>query len=147
MSNKTLSKKQKAIIGITAFIVLVISWWAFVSFAPHPLGDKLEYIGKEDLGGGLLFRDTTSYSLYYYGTDMTPEQVAEYFKNGSILEKSNTTDYGSSLRIKAPNGETIDIDITPANVLQQNNPKAPRSDKKYILQIPSFKYDAAKSSL
>lgn len=116
-------------------------------FMPHPLGDKLEYIGKEDLGGGLLFRDAASYSLYYYGTDMTPEQIAEYFKNGNVLEKSNTTDYGSSLRIKAPNGETIDIDITPANILQQNDPKAPRSDKKYILQIPSFKYDAAKSSL
>ncbi len=145
--NRKISIKQKIIVGITAFIVLIASWWGFMFFMLHPLGDKLEYIGKEDLGGGLFFRDAAAYSVYYYGTNMTPEQVAEYFKNGNVLEKSNTTDYGSSLRIKAPNGETIGIDVTPTNILRQNNPKAPKSDKKYILQIPSFKYNAARSSL
>jgi hypothetical protein len=79
-----ISKKQKLLLGIAGIFVVLAGWWGYVNFMPHPLGDRLEYLGKENLGGGLFFRDYAPYSVYYYGTDMSVEEVVRYFKGARL---------------------------------------------------------------
>lgn len=61
---------------------------------PHPLGDKMEYLGKEDYGNVFGF-DSHPYSVYYYGTDMSEEEIIKYFKKATLnyhtAESTNET--------------------------------------------------------
>lgn len=76
-----------------------------VNIMPRPLGDGFEYLGKKDFGN-LIIGDSKPYSVYYYGTDMTVEEMRRYFNgieadapvasgpNFSILEyKNNDTEF------------------------------------------------------
>lgn len=70
-------KKHKISTTVFGIIVVLLSWWTVVNFMPHPLGDKMEYLGKEDYGNVFGF-DSYPYSVYYYGTDMSEEEIAQY---------------------------------------------------------------------
>ena len=82
------------IIGVIIIATVSVGWWAWVNFSPKPLGDKMEYLGKEDFGNILGF-DTHPYSVYYYGTDMTKDEVITYFSKATLnyqtQEKANET--------------------------------------------------------
>jgi hypothetical protein len=77
-------KKYKTPTIIIGIGFVLFCWWAVVNFMPHPLGGKMEYLGKEDYGNMLGF-DYRPYSVYYYATDMQPEEMAGYF--GAKLER------------------------------------------------------------
>jgi hypothetical protein len=74
-----LSRKKKVWLGIIAgLMVVMLGWWAWNEFAPRPLGNKLEYLGKETYGNIFGF-DSFPTSIYYYGTDMTVDETVDYF--------------------------------------------------------------------
>ncbi len=144
---RKITKKQTVMIAIAGVIVVLASWWAYVSFMPHPLGDKLEYLGKEDFGGGLFFQDYRPYSEYYYGTDMTPEEVISYFKKSSVVKAPSPAVGEAYFGIRAPTGETIYVTLYDKEIVQTKYPDLHKTNKKYILELPSSKYEAAKASL
>lgn len=132
-------KKHKVLAVILALVITLCLWWAWAQLTPHPLGDRMEYLGKEDYGNIFGF-DSAPNSEYYYGTDMSLEEVAKYF-NSTIVE-SGTTPHGTvEFGIKLPSGETIYSKLYP--VAQSKY----KTTKKGVVEIPSFKYDAAKKYL
>lgn len=145
------SKKIKIIASIAGILAtLLIGWWMYTAYTnsiPHPLGNKLEYLGKKDFGGELLYHDYDSYSIYYYATDMSVEEVISYFKKSSVIKQPDETKDESYFGIKTPSGETIYTSLYNKDAAWKDNPDLPKTSKKYILEIPSFKYQAAKDSL
>jgi len=66
------------IVGAAGFFVYYI-----IAASPKPLGNKLEYIGKDSYGCWLVC-DSNPSSVYYYATDMNAEEVVKYFKKAQI---------------------------------------------------------------
>lgn len=99
----------------------------------------MEYLGKKDYGNIFGF-DSQPYSVYYYGTDMSVKEIAKYF-NSTIIENGTTPNGTVEFGIKLPSGETIYTQLSPTS---QSHYK---TTKKYVVEIPSFKYDAAKKYL
>lgn len=97
---KTKTKKQTekltkatkiGLIAVALIVLSAISAWAFTTFRTYPLGSdgRVVYLGKvHSTGDGVV---APSYEKYYYGTDMTPEELAGYFggKNGDSIDISN----------------------------------------------------------
>jgi hypothetical protein len=132
-------KKNKTLSVILALVIVLCLWWAYASFMPHPLGNKMEYLGKEDYGNIFGF-DSAPNSEYYYGTDMDAGEIAEYF-NGTVIENGATLNGTVEFGIKLPSGETIYSRLTPATQSKY------KTTKKSVMDIPSFKYNAAKKYL
>lgn len=131
-------KKHKvlAILSGTAIAILLV--WSAINLTPRPLGDRLEYLGKEDGGGGLFFMDYAPYSVYYYGTDVTPEQLVNQFKDASL--KHPIEDNGQYIDVwLESNGETFSFTYK-----KDSNFK---TTKKYILSILDEYYPKAKQHL
>ena len=77
------SKKQFVLFAILGIAIVLVSLWAWNQVAPRPLGDRLEYLGKEDYGS-ILGLDYSPYSVYFYGTDMEVEEVVAYFPKAEL---------------------------------------------------------------
>jgi len=147
-SKPKLTRKKKIWLGIIAgLVVILLGWWAWGQFAPRPLGDKLEYLGKEDYGNIFGF-DSFPSSTYYYETDMNAEETANYFTKASIVEGPSGTNKWQSFTLRASNGETIYFYIYPSETFLEEKPHTSFTiEKNYVLSIPDSKYSAAKDSL
>lgn len=60
---------------------------------PQNLGQQLEYVGKDDLGCVLWWCEVEPYSVYYYATDMSTDQLKSYFSKAQF---TNEPDGGGS---------------------------------------------------
>ena len=69
---------MKLLFAILLLAVGAISWLTYDTIRPHPLGDQMQYLGKENHGNILGF-DSKPYSVYYYGTDMDSGAIKSYF--------------------------------------------------------------------
>lgn len=141
MSNfKAFTKKYPTTSIVVAIVLILIAWWAWVSFSPKPLGDGLEYLGKKDFGNIFGF-DSKPYSDYYYGTDMDEKELEHYFKGASL--KSNTPTSPSEMRMTlAFQNEEFVL------YYNQDHTSAPFiSNKKNMVVISSFHYTLARKSL
>jgi hypothetical protein len=100
---------------------------------PHPLGEKMEYLGKEDYGNVFGF-DYHPYSVYYYGTDIEPEDMAGYF--------------GAELEWPIENKLTyIDVNLTKNGrgfYLTYKTSDTFKTSKKYVVSIKDEYYSIAK---
>lgn len=76
-------KKHKILTIISAILLVVIATWNIDNLTPHPLGDRMEYLGKEDYGC-IWICDAEPSSIYYYGTDMDTKEIIQYFKFAKI---------------------------------------------------------------
>lgn len=134
-----MSKKKKIYIGTTVVVVTLVVWWAFVNFAPKPLGNDLEYLGKENLGGGLLFSDHRPYSVYYYGTDMEPTELARSFHGANYAPLENFAI--KHARFTTPTGDFM------FTYLDDHDKKSIsyRSTKAHIVSLSDSDYTVAKS--
>jgi hypothetical protein len=154
------NKKNSIIIAVIACIVaaLAIGFFIINATAPktYPLGDpgKLEYIGKTSYGCWVVC-DANPTEVYYYATDMKPEEVAGYFKKAHIYEGD---------RLQAPAAEDPSIPITFSlknpqgklfyiryyrngkTALTQPSIKS-KSNNRYIISILGEQYDYAARSL
>lgn len=95
LTKNQLPRKQIVILVIATVAVLLVGWWGWWQFGPKPLGDKLEYIGKFD-GGCIWICDSEPYTDYYYATDMTPQEVVDYFKGANLLNYDELTEWQGS---------------------------------------------------
>ncbi len=143
----------KKIISITIGlpIIVAVGLWAFLSFTPKSLGDKLEYLGKEDLGGGLFFSDSKPYSVYYYGTDMSKEELEKYFSHGKHRSISNSSGGGArysfqDLYFSSKEGEfTISLYNNKDDITE--NASITKTNKRYVISILNSDYEAVKAAL
>lgn len=129
------------ILAIIGAILVISTAWSAISALPKPLGDQLEYLGKEDYGNIFGF-DSKPASIYYYDTELNVDQTVSYFKKADLLQTPFLENGKTTINIETPSGETIYIYHYPAK--ESNNFK---TTKQYIVEIPSFKYQAALDSL
>ena len=99
----------------------------------------MEYLGKKDYGNILGF-DSQPYSEYYYGTDITPQEMSKYFKGCKLKEIGQLSDEYASVWLTC-NKETVLITYYRA-------PKAGlKTSKKYFIGILDEHYAALKKNL
>lgn len=134
-------KKHKIITIISITLIATFTLWGITNLTPHPLGTKMEYLGKEDYGCWV-FCDSQPASVYYYGTDMDPKSVIGYFKKSTEFEEPRLSQGKNYFGVQTPSGETIYIYHYPSA-----KQKLFKTDKPYVVEIPSFKYQVALDSL
>ena len=104
-------KRHKVMTIITGILLVAVATWSISNVIPHPLGDKMEYLGKEDYGCWVGFCDSQPASIYYYGTDMDTRGVTEYFKKSTVIEEPRLSQGKNYFGIQTPSGETIYIPL------------------------------------
>lgn len=150
MGYKINSLTRKTYITASIILLLICAIGGVVLYRhtlSYPLGSKLEYIGKVDYGCWLVC-DSNPASTYYYATDMSVNDVIAYFKRlhleGEVRTINEVADF--SLTDSVNN----DVSIYYYNQKQaalHDNPSLRSSQKKYIISVPDFDYQLAKSSL
>jgi len=144
-------RKKKIWLGIIAGLaVILIGWWAWGQFAPRPLGDRLEYLGKRDYGCAW-FCDSPPSTTYSYATDMTPPELLEYFPKAQMLDEDDIDHWQDqgNFRIhffdQNSNMFTISFRTDTAEHIRNFNLKP--TTRAYIVEIESNEYQFAKDSL
>lgn len=130
-------QKHKVITAIICIIFSIVSWFIISSTLPHPLGDDMDYLGKRDFGALLLGADKP-YSVYYYGTDIAPDDITGYF-SGIVLDLP-IKNKGSYANVwLSSNGKSLTVTyhkFSPGGIKSTN--------KKYLIAITNSDYDQLK---
>jgi len=130
---------------LAAIAVLLVGWAIWLQIMPHPLGDKLEYVGKEDYGSWLPLSSTRPASLYRYETSLNEEELAQYFNRHTRAERSEWNFGKQTIVYKniATNQSFV--------IFFYNKNDAKRAlginTEMNIVVIPDRHYEAAKNSL
>ncbi len=135
----TANKRFYLVLGVIA--TLLIGWWAWGQFSPRPLGDRLEYVGREDYGCWIIC-DSAPASVFYYATDMTPEEVVAYFEK-AVVELPSESE-GVNLRIWLKKDDSSFL-VRYYNDDDKISKFTSRSRK--IISVRSQDYETAKASL
>lgn len=150
---KTKWSKRDVIFGsIGAIIILFAGWLVYERYKPaptYPLGDssKLEYVGEVGYGCWL-FCDSNPASTYYYATDMSVEEVMGYFRRAKSRQSPRTIDNVTDFTLDTNDGQDISIYYyTNKQDKNLNTYQFKRTDRKYIVSIPSFDYEIAKKAI
>jgi hypothetical protein len=153
-----------AIIGAT--IAALGLWWVVSSVIDsqktYPLGNKLEYVGKEEsrcpsgfTPEGFKFGFCEKTATYYYATDMNLSEVRQYFRNTRI--QSSYKDGLDVIPLDSPspmcgltvhntsfviNNSNFAINVTYADDLKTaaNRISLKKSSKKHVVTIYSGDY-------
>lgn len=141
-------KRKKLIISLcilllvtTASIIGIITYNKKRTF---PIGDNTQvvYLGKKTTGSNFIFSDQRELTSYYYGTDMAPEELAEYFH--AELERVASQ---PSLKLK---DQTYSIELV---FYEEENDShkyptdfARNTTKKYLFSTLSQNYEALKTA-
>ncbi len=152
---KTITGKLFIILIATLVIIATIGVIAYI-ITPKDLGPKLHYIGKKDYGClqfPLFFICPNDvYSVYYYATDLTQDDLKSYFKSAQYVD--DKADGGGSsanysfahVNFKKNNKDFVFTYYNNTQaVITDNNLKD--TSLPYIISIGDFDYDLAKSSL
>ena len=144
-------KKQTTVWWITGCVIaLLIGFFAYDQGRPRALGDnvKVEYLGKISGGSWLPLSSSRPYDTYYYGTDVSTEELANYFDKGILI--GSIPPYGdtsSHFKLQMVNGKIIDITL----YLDRNEREVfglfEENPKKHIFKIDSEDYEALKNSI
>jgi hypothetical protein len=151
---KNHKKRKKVIIGIIlALPVVLLGWIIYMTyFTTYPLGDKLEYIGKSYVGY-LPFSDSNFGASYYYATDLSSQEVIEYFNKAKIdnpedSPKDNDQREYQTFSLVAPDNRYIFIQY------HANGPEYTKgffglrqTNKQHVVVITDKDYQKAKDSL
>lgn len=154
-------RKNGIILLLLGLFIVVYGVVAFAAFTPqkyhspdveHPLGDRVEYVGKEDYGCTRGYcGDTGPGSTYYYATDMSVEQVIAYFKKAkkaSVVREPSVTGSKVFFGIRLSSGETLyTYYYTDGTELYQSHAGLKQTSKPYFLEVPGSKYQALGDSL
>jgi hypothetical protein len=146
-------KYRNSLVAIAVIIIAVIGWLFFTSQKTYPLGDKLEYVGKQDYGCWLVC-DSNPASTYYYATDMTIEDMTQVFKNASqdsAPQTSSTTIDNQDVAVKwlsfkTTSGQSFYVNFysDPSQLVSHYHFS---TTHKYIISIGSESYPAAEKGL
>lgn len=108
--------------GIVGVILVIYSFFMIKGIieAPRDLGPDLVYIGKKDYGCNILdffflCDSPTSGYDYYFGTDMSIDQLASYFSKAHYIYNPApdgvTEEYGYALLVYKPRDDSQEIYI------------------------------------
>ena len=142
------SKKQKILTAIIGVLVILVGWWGYVQIMPHPLGERLEYLGRQNFGGWFIERS----SEYYYGTNMTQEELKTSFKkahyDSSVQDiVGHSATYSSKdMLFNSNKGGFVITYYNDANAVIESL-HLPNSNKKHVISIIDSSYDIAKDAL
>lgn len=140
------SKQTMIIIIILISLCGLFALYIYPNFIfSKPLGDKLEYVGKTDYGCWVVC-DANPGSIYYYATDMSVEEVTNYFK-ATTPSPLRTFDDMTDFVLKTKDGHSISIYYYTDKEKVVDKGINKKVYRKAIISIPSFHYDAAKNSL
>jgi hypothetical protein len=160
--NKLVSfvKRHKTSTTLFGVGLVLLGWWVYTNFMPHPLGEKMEYLGQRDYGCWVGFCDSEPGTTYFYATDMTPREVASYFSQTSILDDGTYIDpapnsgqepgsYNISFSLVSNKNSLQKINIYYISDAQQyaDEFKYTVPHKKHIVEIDARYYNIAKSNL
>lgn len=107
----------------------------------------MEYLGVESLGRVPL-TDSPRYDIYYYGTDLEPEQLAQTF-NGQITNIRGLPEGTAEYSIRLPSGEEVPIQFykDKSNTYSAPPNWAKNTDKRYFFFILDSYYGKLKQSI
>lgn len=93
---KKTSKKRKTLIILLALTVIIISLltpgiWA--RYSAKPLGNDLDYIGMRSVG---IFLVAPQHDNYYYATDLSLDEIKNYFSKAEVISGPSETSYAGS---------------------------------------------------
>lgn len=117
----------------------------------YPLGDGLEYVGKEDAQCAFSTCNDILPSSYYYTTDMTIDEVTKYFSVDQPGEINYPNDNGAysyrKIKFKTPQGTSFEVTYVQDGNKVTIAKKPIRSDKPYVVIVYSDSYSLAKGFL
>lgn len=146
--------KNKKIAYLLLVIVIIIAGALTTIFLvnksasqkTYPLGDQLEYIGQSGYGCWLVC-DSNPNAIYYYGTDMSVDQLVSYFKNSTLDQTPRTFDGVTDFSLKITGGEDISVYYYTDKSKIAKDGSLKKTGHSHILSIPSFDYAVAQKSL
>lgn len=144
------SKKQLALRIVGCALVLLIGWFLYDEHMAQPLGNdgRIVYIGKTRADLYIPFISWSHNSdVFYYGTDMTPEEMTAYFTKATRTDKIYNDERVSAFTLRLSDGSTLDIDLykdKQHNTIPERYQSTP---KKYIFEISAPNYRALEKSL
>jgi hypothetical protein len=79
-------------------VILIAGWMVFDAARSYPIGDNkiVEYLGRKSVGSWMPLSSMTPTDVYYYGTDLNPEELADYF-GAKAVANHGTIDYRITL--------------------------------------------------
>lgn len=152
----TVHKKSKikkyVIFGLIICAVLAVEYFMTHQPAPtYPLGDKLEYVGASY--SGTIPIDSAPSASYYYATDMSIQDIINYFEKAKLDDGSDfelihpsTVPTYFSLKTDATTNP-IDIYYYEDGSQKTSDFDLKQTSKKHLIIIQNEDYQAAKDSL
>lgn len=149
-------KPNPTLIGLVAVGVIILGIiaslipWVQLDNTPKPLGDRLEYIGKQNYGCTIGFCDAKAGTSYFYATDMSIDEVGKYFKKARLKEPPTSESDFTSIWLY---NDEIDKDFflyyyNPENLSDSERAALNlRNSSKNLMKIDGSDYQNAKSSL
>jgi len=146
------------VVGIICFIFLsLVGWWGYSIYADsqktYPLGDRLEYIGKDSYGCWIIC-DSNPSSGFYYATDMNINEVVSYFRKAQLdnPEEIRPQDEGVpiSFSLTLPNTQNplyITYYDNAPRYIHDSKLNLKTTSKPHLITIDSEDYTATKDSL
>lgn len=153
-NNSKQNKKKKAFLfGLVGLVVLVLlalgGMWIWFHNAPKPLGDRLEYIGKQDYGCWLVC-DSPPSSNYFYTTNMTLDEITRSLSQTSRLHVSEimggSNEYTfQNITLYLPHQVIITYYVDGEKAASYFGLK--RGHKQHLIEIDSSDYEALRRML
>jgi hypothetical protein len=140
------SRKKYLIFGIVILVLLAMGfggWKVYDSSVPRPLGDRLEYTEKRDYGCAVIC-DSQPRSTYSYATDMSIEEVIQYFKDASLTRSVEKSSVFSVIPLRDKQGDEFSLYYyTPKDALETLN----KTTDQNIIELDAKDYKTAKDAL
>jgi hypothetical protein len=127
-------KRRWLFVAIAIVLVMLIGAWAYDQHRARPLDNNFDYLGKSDYGCWLLPMCAEPGSVYYYGTNISPTTIKDYFQ-------------GVTYDTKASDNTIAAFSTSPAKgftvMYESKNTDLYHTDKKYIVTLSNSAYDEA----
>lgn len=140
-------------IGLAAVFIIVLGvlWFFFWKPTPtYPLGNRLEYIGETRYGSIPFLSDSNPTASYNYATDLTPQEIVQYFKKATFKGDASSLDTQSSiihLLFNTSQSQTFSIFYYSDGQDRMKKMQLKQISKSHVIIIESKEYQAAKNSI
>ena len=142
-----MTKRKNLLISLSIVLSIIalsiVGFFTYNERRTYPIGDNTQavYLGKKTTGSSFIFSDQRELTSYYYGTDMTPEELAKYF-DAKLEEVASQP----SLKLK-DRTYSIELVYGGKDDLHKRLPDfAQKTNKKYFFSTLSQNYEALKAA-
>lgn len=135
-------------VGLFVIAITIVGLGVYNENRTYPIGDNTQvvYLGKKTTGSNFIFSDQRELTSYYYGTDMTPEELARYF-DSTVTNRTGVGGF-SEYSLTHQNGDNSSIWFYEDKTNNYASPlsSARNTSKKYFFSILSQDYEALKAA-